>query len=102
MAPVHARRCLLQPGRRAPLQALIPGLRHEVAEVGTVRQRACRPGWVDRHGDLLSSKRPLSAHRAERRFARGFTERWASALSADRMRPLRETILIAGRSVSQK
>src|SRR5687768_14340779 len=45
---------------------------------------------LDRHGDLLSSKGPLSAHRAERRWRRLDAGRWASTLSADRMRPLRE------------
>src|SRR5262245_47380442 len=38
-------------------------------------------------------QRPSSAHRAERRLRRTDHARWASALSADRMRPLRTTIL---------
>src|SRR4051812_35210699 len=39
-------------------------------EIGTLGKRAWRRVRISRHGDLLSSKRPVSAHRAERRFAR--------------------------------
>src|SRR5207237_9646812 len=39
-------------------------------KIGTVGKRACRRVRVSRHSNLLSSKRPLSAHRAERRLAR--------------------------------
>src|SRR2546426_7617893 len=39
-------------------------------EIGTVGKRAWRRLRISRHSDLLSSKRPVSAHRAERRFAR--------------------------------
>jgi hypothetical protein len=39
-------------------------------EIRSVRKRVWTRVLIGRHGDLLSSKRPLSAHRAERRLAR--------------------------------
>src|SRR5206468_890376 len=51
------------------------------------RKRAWRRLRINRHSDLLSSKRPVSAHRAERRWRKLDADRWASTLSADRMRP---------------
>jgi antitoxin ParD1/3/4 len=49
-------------------------------EIGTGGKRASRRVRTSRHSDLLSSKRPASAHRAERRFARLGEDRWASTL----------------------
>src|SRR5204863_9894837 len=41
----------------------------EMPEIWTVGKRAWRCLRISRHSDLLSSKRPVSAHRAARRFA---------------------------------
>src|SRR5207253_729533 len=46
------------------------GLVFQMAEIRTIRQRARSLGEVGRHGGLLSWLRPLSAPRAERRFAK--------------------------------
>ena len=90
--PVETRDLELRIGDRrrgAGLEQVL-GLVLQMAEIGAVGKRAWCLWVIDRHGDLLSSKRPLSAHRAERRWRRLDADRWASTLSADRMRPLRE------------
>ena len=90
--PVETRDLELRIGdrcRRAGLEQVL-GLVLQMAEIGTVGKRAWRPLRISRQSDLLSSKRPVSAHRAERRWRRLDADRWASTLSADRMRPLRE------------
>src|SRR5439155_1267695 len=74
--------------RRAGLEQIL-GLVLQMAEIGAVGKTAWRRLRISRHSDLLSSKGPLSAHRAERRLRRLNAVRWASTLSADRMRPLR-------------
>src|SRR5262249_10938713 len=61
----------------------------EMAEIGVVGKATWRRLRISRQSDLLSSYRPLSAHRAERRLRRRNALRWASTLSADRVRPLR-------------
>src|SRR5215472_16890288 len=65
------------------------GLITQMAEIGTIRKRLWGPVWFGRHSDLLSSNRPRPHNWAERRLLRLETERWASTLSADRMRPSR-------------
>src|SRR5438034_5655961 len=90
--PVEPRDLELRIGdrcRRAGFEQVL-GLVLQMAEIGTVGKRAWRPMRISRHSDLLSSKRPVSAHRAERRWRRLDAERWASTLSADWTRPLRE------------
>src|SRR6266436_2823663 len=66
----------------------------EMSEMGTIGKRAEKVRRIGRHSDPLSSKRPLSALRAKRRFAKTVVYRWASTLSADRMRPVRCADLI--------
>src|SRR5260370_866283 len=100
--PVEARDLELRIGdrcRRAGLEQIL-GLVLQMAEIGAVGETAWLRLRVTRHSDLLSSKCPLSAHRAERRLRRLDADRWASTLSAYRMRPLREgdPIIFAPRS----
>ena len=53
----------------------IPGLALEVAEIGTFGKGTRRVRGMVRHGELLSSKRLPSAHRAERSFAKNLLPR---------------------------
>src|SRR5437016_13015897 len=48
----------------------ILGLILQMPEIGTIGKRTRRVLGMGRHSNLLSSKRPSSAHRAERRFAK--------------------------------
>src|ERR1700733_3970073 len=43
-----------------------------MTEIGSVWKRARCVFGIGRHSELLSSKRPLSAYRAERRFAKNY------------------------------
>ncbi len=72
---------------RAGLEQIL-GLVFEVAQIRTVGKRAWCLVRISRHSDLLSSKRPVSAQSGRKKVAEIETERWASTLSADRMRPL--------------
>src|SRR5262249_10457417 len=86
---VQTRNLELSFGNRAGIADLeqVFGLQLEMAEIGTVRKRT----WTseDSAGTATSFRcyRPRSASRAERRLAKIFISRWASALSADRLRP---------------
>src|SRR5229473_4174209 len=65
--PVETRNLELRIGDRCCRAGLkqVLGLVLQVAEIGSVGKRAWLLLWISRHSDLLSSNRPLSAHRAE-------------------------------------
>src|SRR5437899_8297116 len=67
----------------------ILGLILQMAEVGTIGERTRCVLRTGRHCDLLSLHRPLSAFGLKEGLQISTAKRWASALSADRMRPLR-------------
>src|SRR5208282_5604476 len=70
--PVETRDLELRVRQRFSAAGLeqVLGLILQMPEIGAVRKRACHFWGMGRHCDLLSSNRPLSADRAERRFAK--------------------------------
>src|SRR3954449_11686974 len=81
----------LRPGKRRRLTCLeqVPGLVFEMPQVGKFRKLTARFRRSRGHDYLLSVHCPMSATRAGRRLGLQSSDRWASTLSADRMRPVR-------------